>query len=112
MLWQFVAPLSLRQGLSHHLRESGAFSFTMIDPVSQFCKWMILIHRYLGIALSPMFVVWFASGIAMMYARGMPGLTPQVRLEHLPSLDLARVGMTPAEAAEKAAFDTDPDQVA
>ena len=84
----------------------------MIDPVSQFRKWMILIHRYLGIALSPMFVVWFASGIAMMYARGMPGLTPQVRLEHLPSLDLARVGMTPAEAAEKAAFDTDPDQVA
>src|SRR5437870_9691839 len=48
----------------------------MIDPVSQFRKWMILIHRYLGIALSPMFVVWFASGIAMMCARGMPGLTP------------------------------------
>src|SRR3989442_15608633 len=83
----------------------------MIDPVSQFRKWMILIHRYLGIALSPMFVVWFASGIAMMYARGMPGLTPQVRLEHLPPLDLARVGMTPPEAAGKAAFGTNPDPV-
>jgi len=83
----------------------------MIGPVSQFRKWMILIHRYLGIALSPMFVIWFASGIAIMYARGMPGLTPQVRLDHLPPLDLALVGMTPAEAAEKAGFDVDPDQV-
>src|SRR5205085_11311084 len=84
----------------------------MINPVSRFRKWMTWIHRHLWIALSPMFVLWFASGIAIMYARGMPGLTPPIRLEHLPPLDLARVGMTPAEAAAKAGFDTDPDQVA
>jgi len=65
------------------------------------------IHRYLGIALGPMFVVWFASGIAMMYARGMPGLTPEARLQHLPPLDLARVGMTPAEAVARGGFDID-----
>jgi hypothetical protein len=76
-----------------------------------FGQWIVRIHRYLGIALSPMFVVWFASGIGIMYARGMPGLTPQVRLQHLPPLDMARVGMTPAEALERGGFDTDPDQV-
>src|SRR5438128_2157116 len=65
------------------------------------------IHRYLGIALGPMFVVWFASGIAMMYARGMPGLTPEARLQHLPPVDLARVGMTPAEAVARGGFDID-----
>ena len=41
----------------------------------------------------------------------MPRLTSQVRLQHLPAVDIARVGMRPAEAAGKAAFDIDPDQV-
>jgi hypothetical protein len=36
----------------------------------------------------------------MMYAGGMPRLTPEMRLEKLPNLDLARVRLTPAEAAE------------
>jgi len=35
-------------------------------------KWLILSHRYLGIALGLLFVVWFASGIGMIYARGKP----------------------------------------
>ena len=48
-----------------------------------FRKAMILSHRYLGIALSLLFVVWFASGITMMYAGGMPRLTPDERLERL-----------------------------
>jgi len=38
----------------------------------------------------------------MIFARGMPGLTPDVRFQHLPSLDILRVKITPAEAAEKA----------
>ena len=42
---------------------------------------LILIHRYLGIALSLLFAVWFISGIAMIYAKGMPNLTPQLRLQ-------------------------------
>ena len=36
-------------------------------------RWLILIHRYLGIPLSVLFVVWFASGIVMMYTGDMPG---------------------------------------
>ena len=32
---------------------------------------LILLHRYLGIPLSFVFVLWFVSGIAMIYAGGM-----------------------------------------
>jgi hypothetical protein len=68
-------------------------------------KWLILTHRYAGIVLSLFVVLWFATGITMMYAGGMPRLTPEMRLEKLPNLDLARVRLTPAEAAEAGLID-------
>ena len=60
---------------------------------------IILSHRYLGIALSLLVAVWFASGIVMMYAGGMPRLTPAQRLAGLESIDLSAIRVTPAEAA-------------
>ena len=69
---------------------------------------LILVHRYLGIPLSALFVLWFASGIVMMYAGGMPRLTPELRLERLPALDLARVELTPAVAARRAGVSPTP----
>jgi hypothetical protein len=63
---------------------------------------LILIHRYLGIPLSFVFVVWFVSGIVMMYAGGMPSLAPEARLARLPPLDLAHVTLAPIEAASRA----------
>ena len=63
---------------------------------------MILIHRYLGIPLSVLFVVWFASGIVMMYTGDMPRLTPELRLERLPGLDFDRIALSPAAAARRA----------
>jgi uncharacterized iron-regulated membrane protein len=63
---------------------------------------LIVSHRYLGIALSLLAIMWFATGITMMYVGGMPRLTPQLRLDRMPSLDLARVRLSPADAAEKA----------
>jgi hypothetical protein len=65
-------------------------------------RWLILTHRYLGVALSLLIFVWFASGIAMIYARGMPGLTADLRLDRLPPLDLDAVAFSPAEAADRA----------
>ena len=47
-------------------------------------KWLILSHRYAGIVLSLLVVMWFVTGITMMYAGGMPRLTPEMRLEKLP----------------------------
>jgi hypothetical protein len=65
-------------------------------------KAVILAHRYLGLGLGLLVVVWFASGIVMMYAGGMPELTEEMRLERLPQLDLTRIMLTPAEAVERA----------
>ena len=65
-----------------------------------FRKGLILVHRYLGIVLSALVVMWFVTGIAMIYAGGMPQLTQSARLEHLPPLDLSQIRMSPAEAAE------------
>src|SRR6059036_977182 len=73
-----------------------------------FRKCVILVHRYLGIALSLLFVMWFVSGIAMIFARGMPGLTADVRLQHLPNLNLAAVKLAPSEALDKALLDRPP----
>src|SRR5215468_5603295 len=70
-----------------------------------FRKWLILTHRYLGIPLSFLFLMWFASGIVMIFARGMPSLTPDLRLQRLPALDLSAVRLSPAAALEKAQFD-------
>ena len=65
-------------------------------------RWLILTHRYLGIPLSLLFVLWFASGIVMMYTGDMPRLTPEQRLARRPALDLARVALAPAAAARRA----------
>ncbi len=63
---------------------------------------LIPVHRYLGIPLSFLFVLWFVSGIAMIYVGGMPQLSEEERLEHLPELDLAAVRLTPSEALARA----------
>lgn len=62
---------------------------------------LIQSHRWLGIALSLVVMIWFASGIAMIYVGGMPALHPQQRLDHAPVLDLASVQLTAAQAAER-----------
>src|SRR5436309_1664582 len=71
-------------------------------PPLQLRKWLILTHRYAGIVLSLFFVMWFLSGIAMIYARGMPGLTADMSLARLTELNLGAVKLSPAEAVAKA----------
>lgn len=66
---------------------------------------LILSHRYLGIAISLVLMVWFASGIVMMYAGGMPQLDAQRRLARLPDLDFTRMQLSMAEAAGRAGQD-------
>jgi hypothetical protein len=63
---------------------------------------LILAHRYLGIALGPLFFMWFVSGIAMTFAGGMPSLTPQARLDRMPRLDWSRFRLSPSQAAARA----------
>jgi hypothetical protein len=71
-------------------------------------KWLILTHRYLGIPLGVLFVVWFVSGIVMMYTGDMPRLTPELRFERLPAIDLGRIALAPAAAARRALLSPTP----
>ena len=47
---------------------------------------IIFVHRWLGVALCLIVVVWFASGIGMMYWE-YPDVGPEDLLERSPSLD-------------------------
>src|SRR5580692_9611260 len=76
-----------------------------------FRRCMILVHRYLGIGLSLFFVMWFISGIGMIYAGGMPELTPELRLERMSPLDLTRIRLSPSEAAARVATPNTPRHV-
>jgi uncharacterized membrane protein len=52
-----------------------------------------------------MFLMWFVTGIGMIYSRGMPRLTPQVRLSRLSPISLSKVKLSPADAAAKAGIE-------
>ena len=69
---------------------------------------LIWTYRYLGIPFSIVVVIWFASGIVMMYTGGMPRVTQAERLERLDPIDIARVRLTPDEAAERGGVRTVP----
>ena len=70
-------------------------------------RWMVYVHRWLGIAGSVLFVAWFVSGVAMMYAR-MPGMANEERLARAPALELAGVTVSPLEGARAAGLVGDP----
>src|SRR5215218_9291054 len=71
-------------------------------------KALVLLHRYAGIAISALVVMWFVTGIAMMYVGGMPRLAPELRLDRLTPIDVAQVKLTPAQAAAAAEFGRPP----
>src|SRR5690348_1908462 len=76
-----------------------------------FRKSIILIHRYLGIALSLLLMMWFISGIAMIYARGMPSLTSELRLERMLPIAMDKVRLSPSQAAEVVGLGESPGSV-
>ena len=58
---------------------------------------LIFVHRWIGVALSLLFLLWFASGIVMMYW-SFPEVTAEQRLERLPVLDPDHVKISPTAA--------------
>jgi hypothetical protein len=71
---------------------------------------LIFVHRWVGIAICVVFLIWFPSGIGMMYW-SMPSVTAADRLERAPALDAARIALSPAEAAAKLGVDATPAQI-
>jgi hypothetical protein len=55
---------------------------------------LVYTHRWLGIACGVLFVIWFVSGIVMMYAR-MPALENSERLARLPAIDPGSIRVSP-----------------
>jgi len=74
-----------------------------------FKRSLIFIHRWLGVVLCLFFILWFPSGIVMMYW-DYPAVSDADRLERSPALDPSTIHLGPAEAAEKAGIDS-PGQV-
>jgi hypothetical protein len=65
---------------------------------------VIVVHRWLGVALCVLFLLWFPSGIGMMYWT-FPSVSEADRLERSPALDPARVVLSPADAAARAGIE-------
>lgn len=64
-------------------------------------RWLFLAHRWLGVGLGVLFVMWFVSGVVMMYV-GYPKLTEAERLQHLPALEAEQPLLAPAQALRAA----------
>ncbi|MDA1183501.1 MAG: PepSY domain-containing protein [Acidobacteria bacterium] len=71
---------------------------------------LMYVHRYLGVAFCLIFIIWFASGIVMVFKR-MPEYSMQERLSRLPPLNAAAIRLTPSEALEAAGLGDAPRRV-
>ena len=58
---------------------------------------VIFVHRWLGVAVCLFFLLWFPSGIGMMYW-DFPSVTPADRLDRSAALDPSTIRLSPAEA--------------
>lgn len=65
---------------------------------------LILSHRYIGIPLSFMFVLWFVSAFFMIYTGGMPRITPAMQTDGAEPIDFSKVAQTPQQALEAAGY--------
>ena len=67
-------------------------------------KLAIYSHRWLGIGIIIMFLVWTLSGVILMYY-GHPQLTTGERLLRLEAINFSTATVTPADAAKKVGFE-------
>ena len=61
---------------------------------------ILVLHRWLGVALCLFFLIWFPSGIGMMYW-DFPSVSPADRLARSPALDPAKVVLSPAQVSAR-----------
>jgi hypothetical protein len=66
-------------------------------PAALLKRLLIFVHRWLGVALSVIFTLWFASGIVMMYWT-FPEVTPDDRLARAPTLRASQIRVSPEDA--------------
>ncbi|WP_454715485.1 PepSY domain-containing protein [Caulobacter segnis] len=64
-------------------------------------RWLWFVHRWLGVAACLFFVLWFASGLVMMYVQ-FPHFVESERVAHSQPLDWSKVRIGPQAAIENA----------
>jgi hypothetical protein len=69
--------------------------------------WTIVVHRWLGVGLCLVFLVWFSSAIGIAYW-DYPAVNAADRLDHSPPLDATTIVVSPDEALRAAGFATLP----
>jgi uncharacterized membrane protein len=82
----------------------------MIRPTAALKRSAIFLHRWMGVALSLIFLMWFTSGIVMMYW-SFPEISARDRLERRPTLQADTVKVSAAEAFAVLHRDNPPSQV-
>jgi len=73
-------------------------------------KLAIWIHRWMGVGCCALFVMWFASGIVLMYC-DYPLVHDEERLARAPILDASRIQLSPEQAFAKLEASETPDRV-
>ena len=73
-------------------------------------KLAIRIHRWMGVGCCVLFVMWFASGIVLMYC-DYPLVHAEERLERAAILDASRIELSPEQAFAKLEASEAPDRV-
>jgi hypothetical protein len=71
---------------------------------------IIFVHRWLGVALCALFLLWFPSGIGMMYW-DFPSVTPSDRLERSPVLDASSIAISLDDAYARSGVTTPPTDI-
>ena len=64
---------------------------------------LVVIHRWIGIVACLFFVIWFVSGLVLMYVH-FPAMSPEEKLATLPPIPWEQVQTSPQEALESAGF--------
>jgi uncharacterized iron-regulated membrane protein len=70
----------------------------LVRPTAVLKRALIFLHRWVGVVLSAIFLLWFASGIVMVYW-SFPDVTAEDRLERLPTLEPERIRISVEAAA-------------
>jgi hypothetical protein len=68
-----------------------------LRPAALLKRSLIFVHRWLGVALSIVFLLWFVSGIVMMYWT-FPDVSARDRLQRAPVLRPDAIKVSPEEA--------------
>jgi hypothetical protein len=78
---------------------------SLLSPIAK--RWLYLIHRWIGVTSCLLFLMWFLSGLVMLYVP-YPALSDREALAGQPSIDWLKVHVPPREAEQLAGLPEQP----